>query len=119
MSCRSGVPRAAASVPDGKCVRLSRALAPDRRSGFSARRINPRRLVFRQLPMSPVLLATLALVGFCAGFVDAIAGGGGLVTVPSLALAGLDPVAVIATNKLASTFGSGSSTLAFARTGKI
>jgi uncharacterized membrane protein YfcA len=69
--------------------------------------------------MSPVLLATLALVGFCAGFVDAIAGGGGLVTVPSLALAGLDPVAVIATNKLASTFGSGSSTLAIARAGKI
>jgi uncharacterized protein len=69
--------------------------------------------------MSPILLATLALVGFCAGFVDAIAGGGGLVTVPSLALAGLDPVSVIATNKLASTFGSGSATLAFARAGKI
>lgn len=69
--------------------------------------------------MSPTLLALLALVGFGAGFVDAIAGGGGLVTVPALALAGLDPVAVIATNKLASTFGSGSATLAFARAGKI
>ena len=69
--------------------------------------------------MSATLLALLALVGFAAGFVDAIAGGGGLVTVPALALAGLDPVAVIATNKLASTFGSGSATLAFARAGKI
>jgi uncharacterized protein len=69
--------------------------------------------------MPPSLLAILAIVGFGAGFVDAIAGGGGLITVPALALAGLDPVAVIATNKLASTFGSGSATLAFARAGKI
>jgi len=69
--------------------------------------------------MPPLFLLLLALVGFAAGFVDAIAGGGGLITVPALALTGLDPVAVIATNKLASTFGSGSSTLAFARAGKI
>ena len=69
--------------------------------------------------MSPSVLALLALVGFGSGFVDAIAGGGGLLTLPSLALAGLDPVAAIATNKLASTFGSGSATLAFWRAGKI
>jgi uncharacterized membrane protein YfcA len=69
--------------------------------------------------MSLEILAVLALVGFVAGFVDAIAGGGGLLAVPAFALAGLDPVAVVATNKLASTFGSGSSTLAFARAGKI
>ena len=65
------------------------------------------------------MLALLALVGFGAGFVDAIAGGGGLLTLPSLALAGLDPVTAVATNKLASTFGSGSATLAFWRSGKI
>ncbi len=69
--------------------------------------------------MSPLMLALLALVGFGAGFVDAIAGGGGLLTLPSLALAGLDPVTAVATNKLASTFGSGSATLAFWRSGKI
>ena len=69
--------------------------------------------------MSPLALALLALTGFGAGFVDAIAGGGGLLTLPSLALAGLDPVAAVATNKLASTFGSGSATLAFWRAGKI
>ena len=63
--------------------------------------------------MTPSFLALLAFVGFVAGFVDAIAGGGGLVTVPALALAGLDPVAVVATNKLAGTFGSGSATFAF------
>ena len=69
--------------------------------------------------MSPSVLALLALVGFGSGFVDAIGGGGGLLTLPSLALAGLDPVTAIATNKLASTFGSGSATLAFWRAGKI
>lgn len=37
----------------------------------------------------------------------------------SFAPAGLDPVAAVATDKLASTFGSGSATLAFQRAGKI
>jgi len=65
------------------------------------------------------LLALLAAAGFVSGFVDAIAGGGGLITLPALALAGLDPVAAVATNKLGAVFGSASSTLAFARAGKI
>ena len=69
--------------------------------------------------MSPTLLCVLALVGFASGFVDAIAGGGGLLTVPALVLAGLDPVAAVATNKLSGVFGTGSATLAFARAGKI
>ena len=69
--------------------------------------------------MSLLGLAVLALVGFASGFVDAIAGGGGLLTLPALALAGLDPVAAVATNKLAGTFGTASATLSFARAGKI
>ncbi len=69
--------------------------------------------------MSSATLIVLALVGFASGFVDAIAGGGGLLTVPALVLAGLDPVAAVATNKLAGVFGTGSATLAFARAGKI
>lgn len=64
-------------------------------------------------------LALLACVGFVSGFVDAIAGGGGLLTLPSLALTGLDPVSAVATNKLASTFGTASATFAFSRAGKI
>lgn len=69
------------------------------------------------LPPATVLaLATAALV---AGFIDAIAGGGGLITVPALALAGLDPVTVLSTNKLQGTFGSGSATLAFGRAGHL
>ena len=41
-----------------------------------------------------------------AGFIDAIAGGGGLLTVPALLTAGLPPHLVLGTNKLAATFGS-------------
>jgi len=71
------------------------------------------------LVLSPETLALLAGAAFLAGFIDAIAGGGGLVSVPALLLAGLDPVAAVATNKLSATFGAVSATLAFARRGLI
>ena len=58
-------------------------------------------------------VAALAAVALVAGCVDAIAGGGGLLTVPALLLAGMDPVSAIATNKLQGTFGVGSATVAF------
>ncbi len=63
----------------------------------------------------------LLLIGVAvlAGFVDAIAGGGGLLTLPALLLAGIDPVAALATNKVQGTFGSGSATLAFVRAGRM
>ena len=64
-------------------------------------------------------IGLLALVGLVAGFIDAIAGGGALLTVPALLLAGLDPVSALATNKLQSTFGSGSAMYAFASRGRI
>ena len=61
----------------------------------------------------------LFLAAFAAGFVDSIAGGGGLITVPVLLSAGFSPQAALATNKLQGTFGSGSATLHFARAGLI
>ena len=45
-------------------------------------------------------LAILALVAFFAGFIDAIAGGGGLLTIPALLTAGLPPHLALGTNKL-------------------
>lgn len=50
--------------------------------------------------------AALALAGVVAGTVDAIAGGGGLLTVPVLLATGLSPAAALGTNKLQATFGS-------------
>lgn len=52
-------------------------------------------------------------VGFVAGFVDTIAGGGGLITVPAFLSLGLPPHLALGTNKLQATFGSGSATLNF------
>ena len=69
--------------------------------------------------LDPTAFALLVVTAFGAGFIDAIAGGGGLITVPALALAGFDPVTAIATNKLQSSFGSGSATFAFARAGHL
>lgn len=61
-----------------------------------------------------ILLFTAALF---AGFIDAVAGGGGLVQVPSLlvALPAESPATVFGTNKLASIFGTGNAALRFAR----
>lgn len=58
-------------------------------------------------------------VAFLAGFVDAIAGGGGLITVPVLMLAGLTPAQALATNKLQACFGSGTAAITYARAGHV
>ena len=52
------------------------------------------------------ILALLTLVGIVAGFVDTLAGGGGMLTIPSLLLAGLPPDAALATNKLQGSCGT-------------
>jgi uncharacterized membrane protein YfcA len=65
------------------------------------------------------LLATMFAVAAIAGAVDAVAGGGGLLTLPALLLTGMSPVSALGTSKLQSTFGSLSSTTAFARRGLI
>jgi len=65
------------------------------------------------------LIALLVAVAFVAGMIDAIAGGGGLITIPALLAAGVPPVAAIATNKLQSTFGTAGAVIAYARGGHI
>lgn len=58
------------------------------------------------LLLSPELLGVLFCVALFAGFIDAIAGGGGLLTVPALLAVGLPPAQALATNKLQSVGGS-------------
>ena len=65
------------------------------------------------------IVAILMAVAFVAGAIDAVAGGGGLITIPALLAAGVPPVAAIATNKLQSTFGTGGAVYAYARRGLI
>ncbi len=59
----------------------------------------------------PLLFGT----GVAAGFVDSIAGGGGLITLPVLLSFGLGPKEALGTNKLQATFGSGSAAWHYAQ----
>ena len=56
---------------------------------------------------------------FLAGFVDAIGGGGGLISLPAYMLAGLPIHQTIATNKLSSTCGTALATIRFIKMGLI
>ncbi len=59
----------------------------------------------------PLLFGT----GLVAGFVDSIAGGGGLISVPVLLSFGLDAPVALGTNKLQAAVGSGSAAWHYAR----
>lgn len=65
------------------------------------------------------LLLVMGGVGLVAGFVDAVAGGGGLICVPALLMAGLPPVATLATNKLQSSVGTFMAAFTFWRRGFV
>lgn len=69
--------------------------------------------------MTPGVTALLCAASFAAGFVDAIAGGGGLLTVPALLATGLDPHLALGTNKGQSTFGAVASAAGFWRKGAL
>lgn len=56
---------------------------------------------------------------FLAGFVDSIAGGGGLVALPAYILAGIPPHMALGTNKFSSTLGTTMATIRFAGKGFI
>lgn len=64
--------------------------------------------------------ATFGVIVFCslaalaAGFIDSIAGGGGLLTVPALLLAGVPPHLALGTNKMQSSMGTAAALISFA-----
>ncbi len=64
-------------------------------------------------------LLLLLAAGFVAGFIDAVAGGGGLITVPVLLLAGASPLQALSTNKVQGLFGAGTAALSYARGGHV
>ncbi|WP_038146730.1 TSUP family transporter [Thioclava atlantica] len=70
-----------------------------------------------ELPLDLVLM--LVGAAFAAGFVDSIAGGGGLITVPALLLAGAPPVQALSTNKVQGTFGAATAALSYAASGRV
>lgn len=64
-------------------------------------------------------LVLLALVAGVAGFVDALAGGGGLLTIPAMLMANIPPLYTLGTNKLQATAGSFSASVTMIRQGKV
>lgn len=64
-------------------------------------------------------LLIICSLGFLAAMIDAIAGGGGLISLPALLLIGVPPHFALGTNKFAATMGALVSSVTFARSGKI
>lgn len=61
----------------------------------------------------------VCLLVFLAGFVDSIAGGGGLISLPAYLAAGVPPHMALGTNKMGSAMGTVVSTARFAKSGFI
>lgn len=61
------------------------------------------------------IIVILFCIAFISGFIDAIAGGGGLITIPALLMTGMPPALALGTNKLQACGGSFSASLYFLR----
>ena len=59
---------------------------------------------------SPGILLILFFIAILAGFLDTLAGGGGLITMPALMISGVPPLAALGTNKLQGSVGTAMST---------
>lgn len=71
------------------------------------------------MELEPLILLALVGVGLLAGFVDAIAGGGGLITIPALLSIGMPPVLAFGTNKVQSVIGTGMAAWTYWRKGLV
>lgn len=65
------------------------------------------------------LFALLFIVAVVAGFLDTLAGGGGLITLPALIVSGVPPLLALGTNKLQSSMGTATATLMMLKTKRI
>lgn len=64
-------------------------------------------------------LLIICLAGFLGALVDAIVGGGGLITIPALLATGMPTYLALGTNKFASSLGTISSTMQFFKSGEV
>jgi len=64
-------------------------------------------------------IVVFMITAFIAGYIDSIAGGGGMIQVPVLLYSGIPPVFVLATNKMASLFGTLMATIKYFLSKKI
>lgn len=71
------------------------------------------------MSFSPDILVMFFFIAALAGTIDAIAGGGGLIMLPTLLATGMPPSVAVATNKVGSVGGSFSAALLFVRKGHV
>ena len=71
------------------------------------------------MALTPLRFLIVCPLVFAAGFVDSIAGGGGLISLPAYLISGLPVHASIATNKLSSSMGTMIATARYARSGYV
>lgn len=64
-------------------------------------------------------LLVLCIAGFAAAFVDSIAGGGGLISLPAFLAAGIPTHMALGTNKFSATAASFTSSIKYAKSGKV
>jgi uncharacterized protein len=69
--------------------------------------------------IEPWVYVALTAIAVVTGFIDAIAGGGGLIMMPALLSAGVPPINALATNKLQSMFGTSIACTNYARKGLV
>ena len=69
--------------------------------------------------IEPWIYLALTATAVLTGFIDAIAGGGGLIMMPALLSAGVPPINALATNKLQSMFGTSVACSNYARKGLV
>ena len=65
------------------------------------------------------VLSFLFLAAFIAGFLDTLAGGGGLIALPALIVSGIPPLAALGTNKLQGATGTATATFIMLRTKRV
>ncbi|AIT10026.1 hypothetical protein LO80_08615 [Candidatus Francisella endociliophora] len=66
-----------------------------------------------------ILCVFIISMGFLASFIDAIAGGGGLISIPALSMTGLPIVMVLGTNKFQASIGTAMAVLKYYKNGLI
>ena len=71
------------------------------------------------MTLTPLHFLIICPLIFFAGFVDSIAGGGGLISLPAYLISGLPVHTSIATNKLSSSMGTLISTVRYAKSGYV
>ncbi len=71
------------------------------------------------MALTPHMFLIVCPLVFLAGFVDSIAGGGGLISLPAYYLAGLPPALAAGTNKLAAAMGTSLATYNYHKAGRI